>query len=125
MPVLAPVTRATRSPSSRFIAPPSVLFVDRVSEIDSGTVAKHARPDILRWEHHRGGRVGHRLLAALVLGPDLEIDERETVLLVLLHDPPFAPRRVAHRVEAAKLGVDALQETGIAHPVGDESRHPR
>ena len=35
------------------------------------------------------------------------------------------PGAVAHDVEAAHLGAHALEEGGVAHPVGDEAGHPR
>src|SRR6202008_3421911 len=67
---------------------------------------------------------GRGQLAALVLAADLDVDEGVAVLDVFPRDLAARPGAVAHGVEAAHLGADALEEGGVAHPVGDQAGHP-
>ena len=69
-------------------------------QIERRTITKYPGRDIFRRKNDGGGTVRCGDLAALVLGPDLQIHQRISILLVFLRNLAFAPRRVTHRVEA-------------------------
>ncbi len=60
-------------------------------------------------------------LAALILGPDIYLDQWVTLFDMLAADLAFAPGCIVKHVGKPQLGSNALQDSGIAHPV----RHQR
>src|SRR5688572_17830784 len=97
IPTLAPVTTATLPPSSRSMLSSRsqrdrsvtlaarndayALLVSGVAEIEARAVAEHLGLDVPRREHHGCGAVGHGLLTALVLRPNVDVDQPVPILL--------------------------------------------
>ena len=101
-----------------------LLATGRVAEVQGVAVGEPGETRVAGRQHHRGLARGGDL-AALVLGPDLQVHQGRAVVNVLADDAAPAPLGVAVDVEAAALNPQALQESVVAHPVGDQRSHPR
>src|SRR5581483_4698466 len=62
---------------------------------------------------------------AVVDAFDRATDQRPTLALELLLDPPPDPRHVAHVIEATVTCVDRREPAGVPDPVGDRTAEPR
>src|SRR5262249_8348511 len=68
---------------------------------------------------------GRRRAVALVLGPDVEVDEVAPVLLPDARDARLQPRRVADQDRLTQLHVLVLDPAVVADPVEEQVAEPR
>src|SRR5690606_14864724 len=66
-----------------------------------------------------------RYFTALIDRCQFDIDQADVVFHVLANHFAFAISGIAHDIETTHFSTNTLQDTGIAHPVGNQRAHPR